>query len=327
MNIPGIALRDFIDKLPQYHQLRLRLNHQPSSVLSAQRDLDLLCRYCRQEQASTVTGPTVITFFSWLKDHRNNNSGAINRKRASICSYVRYLRANQVPGANDFPLEFLPRARQPYAGPVKTLEPDQTQRLLNSIDRSSVLGYRDFTLFSLQYALGLRLGEALRIDIADIDHDKKLLHIHGKGRKERTLPLAEPVANMLSQWIKHRKALLNSDTSNALFLSKKGNRLSLRTAEDNFANIVNKAGPFDIPRVVPHTLRHCFASHALETEKDLVVVKAMLGHSLMRSTEIYLHPSLRLMRKCADTHVAAETVSEARSHRKWIRGIQNRKTA
>jgi integrase len=105
----------------------------------------------------------------------------------------------------------------------------------------------------------------------------------------------------------------------------KGNRLSLRTAEDNFANIVKTAGPFDIPRVVPHTLRHCFASHALETEKDLVVVKAILGHALMRSTEIYLHPSLRLMRKCADAHVAAETVGEARTHRKWIRGIQKRK--
>jgi len=326
VNAPGILLTDFARHIDEYQRLRLRLNNQPSSIAAAGRDLNLLCRYCRDTHITTLNGVAILSFMGWLRDERKNSSGAINRKRASLTTYVRYLRARQTPGAVDFPLEFLPRARHAYAGPVKTLEPDEVQRLLENIDRSTVLGYRDFVLYSLQYCIGLRLGEALKIDRADIDLEKNVLHIHGKGRKERTLPLAKPVAAMLRQWLKHRRSLLNSRASNALFLSKKGNRLSLRTAEDNFKNIVAKAGPFDIPRVVPHTLRHSFASHALETEKDLVVIKAILGHALMRSTEIYLHPSMRLLRKSADNHVAAELISTTRAQRKWIRGIQKRKS-
>jgi site-specific recombinase XerD len=322
MNAPGILLTDFERHIDEYQSLRLRLNSQPSSVVASRRDLNLVCRFCREKQITTLNGVAILSFMSWLKDERENSSGSINRKRASLTTYIRFLRARQTPGAADFPLEFLPRARNAYAGPVKTLEPDEVQRLLQSIDRSSVLGYRDFVLHSLQYCIGLRLGEALKIDIADIDFYKKVLHIHGKGRKERTLPLAKPVADMLKQYLKHRRALRNSCASQALFLSKKGNRLSLRTAEDNFSAIVAKAGPFDIPRVVPHTLRHSFASHALETEKDLVVIKAIL----MRSTEIYLHPSMRLLRKSADNHVASELISNTRAQRKWIRGIQKRKT-
>jgi len=326
MTAPGVLVTDFAQYREEYHTLRLRLNSQPSSVLAARRDLDLICGYCKDHNFTVINGQTILSFIFWLGDHRKNGSGAINRKRASLITYMKYLRAKQVPGASDVPLESLPRARHPYAGPVKTLEPDEVQHLLGSIDRSHIIGYRDFTLYSLQYSIGVRLGEALRIDISDIDLDKELLKIHGKGRKERTLPLAKPVVAMLRQWIKHRRNLLNSKTSPALFLSKKGNRLSLRTAEDNFKNIVAKAGPFDIPRVVPHTLRHCFASHALETEKDLVVLKAILGHALLKSTEIYLHPSMALMRKSADAHVAAETINKARAHRQWIRGIQKRRS-
>lgn len=130
---------------------------------------------------------------------------------------------------------------------------------------------------------------------------------------------------MLNQYLKHRKAILNSDSNSALFLSKKGVRLSLRAAEDNFQDIVKKAGPFSISHVVPHTLRHCFASHALENKSvDLVVIKAILGHALMRSTEIYLHPSMRRQRASLDDHIAVEMVSKTRSNRKWIRGMQRR---
>lgn len=326
MTAPGVLLNDFEQYREEYHSFRLHMNSQPSSVVSARRDLDVLCSFCRNHKLTIINGQTVLAFMNWLSEQRKNGSGAINRKRASLVTYIRYLRAKQVPGAMELPLESLPRAKQPYAGPVKTLQPDETQRLLESIDRSHTIGYRDFTLYSLLYSLGLRLGEALRIDIADIDFDKELLKIHGKGRKERTLPLAKPVTDMLGQWIKHRRDLLNSDTSTALFLSKKGNRLSLRTAEDNFKNIVSSAGPFDIPRVVPHTLRHCFASHALETEKDLVVIKALMGHTLLKSTEIYLHPSMRLMRKSVDAHVSLEAIGKIRAQRKWIRGIQKRRS-
>jgi len=324
--LTGIDLNDFEETITYYLDMRLRLYHQPSSVTASGRDLRLMCQWCHATRTTVVNGSAVLEFFSWCRDVRNNRSGSINRKRASICTYIRFLRATQKKGAMAFPLEFLPRARQAYAGPVKILEPDETNKLLYSIDRSILLGYRDFVLYSLQYGIGLRLGEALKLNIADLNFENKTILIHGKGRKERTLPLSIEALYMLRQYLKHRKKFLNAATSPALFLSKKGNRLAMRTAEENFQKIVEKAGPFDLLKVVPHTLRHCFASHALDREKDLLMLKALLGHALLRSTEIYLHPSMDLMRKTVDNHVACESIAQIRSERKWIRGMQHHKS-
>jgi site-specific recombinase XerD len=324
-NKHGIRLCDFSALRDTYYNFRLKMKHQPSGVTANKRDLHVFVNYCRQAKIDTITGSSVIDFFSYLSDERENSSGAINRKRSSLLTYIRYLAANQVPGAGQFPVSFIPKARHAYRGPVKVLEPEETQKLLDSIDRSSVLGYRDFTLYSLLYCLGLRLGEALAIDIADIDFNKAIVRIHGKGRKERELPLNKHLISLIKQYLKYRKEIFNSCSCNALFLSKKGLRLSLRAAEDTFQNMVNTAGPFSIPHVVPHTLRHCFASHALENKSaDLVVIKAILGHALMRSTEIYLHPSMRRQRASLDTHVAVDMVVKIRSNRKWMRGIQRR---
>jgi site-specific recombinase XerD len=325
MNPATISRRTFCNFIEEYLYLRLRMNHQLSSVIAARKDLKFFVRYCREHQIRSITGATIIAFMNWASECRGNGSASLNRKRASLCSYIRHLKLRQVSGATEFPLDFIPRARHPYSGPPTTLEPDEVDRLLHSIDRSSILGYRDFALYSMLYCLGLRLGEALAINIGDIDFEKQCIIIHGKGRRERTLPLTVEMIRLLKQWIKHRKNIFNSNNSNALFLSKKGNRLALRTAEDNFQHIIASVEVFSVGHVVPHTLRHCFASHALETEHDLVVIKAMLGHVLMKSTEIYLHPSQNLLRKSSDNHISTELVRSVRKRRVWIRGIQSRR--
>jgi site-specific recombinase XerD len=325
MKAAAIPRRTFCRFTEEYLHLRLRMNHQLSSVVAARKDLRLFIRYCREHEIRSIQGATIIEFMNWASECRGNGSASLNRKRASLCSYIRHLKLRQVTGAAEFPLDFIPRARHPYSGPPTTLEPDEVDRLLHSIDRSSVLGYRDFTLYSMLYCLGLRLGEALAINIGDIDYEKQCILIHGKGRRERTLPLTIELIRLFKQWIKHRKGLFNVSSSNALFMSKKGNRLSLRTAEENFQHIVASVPVLSVGHVVPHTLRHCFASHALETEHDLVIIKTILGHVLMKSTEIYLHPSQDLLRKSSDNHVSTELIKSVRKRRVWIRGIQARR--
>ena len=322
MKKTSISIIDFDLYIEDWLMLRLQMGHQQASVISTRKDVGLFSRYCHEHGINKIMGETIIGFITWVRTERKNHSGAINRKRSSICSYLRHLRLRQVKGAMEFPIEYIPSAREPYTGPIKTLEPEEIQKLLSSIDSSSALGFRDFTLFSLQYALGLRLGEALKINIADVNFKQNLLTVHGKGRRERTLPLVGDLCALIKKWIKFRKSLLNSNTSKALFLSKKGNRLALRTAEENFQKIVKQLGTLSVEHVVPHTLRHAFASHALESESDLLVLKATLGHASMKSTEIYLHPSLRMMLQSMNDHLASDILSELKIKERGVFKIQ-----
>ena len=309
--IAAISLTDFDHFREDYRNLRLGIfNHQPSGVKGNEYDLNLFSDYFHEHNIKAITGEEILNSLAWLRKERGNQAGAINRKEASIRSYFRYLRFVQIEGADFFPIESMPRAREPYTGPVKALEPDEVSRLLGSIDKNSVLGFRDFFLYSMLYRLGLRIGEAISINIRDIDFEKQILNIHGKGRRERKLPLLPDLMDILEKWLIFRTKLCGANQLDALFISKKGNRLSIRTAQDNFQKIVIKAGPFSIEKVTPHSMRHAFATHAIEGEQDIYVLKAILGHASTKSTEIYLHPSMRVLRKAVNNHIASEILAD-----------------
>ncbi len=309
--IAAISLTDFDHHREDYRNLRLGIfNHQPSGVKGNEYDLNLFSNYFHEHNIKAITGEEILNSLTWLREERGNRAGAINRKEASIRSYFRYLRFVQIEGADSFPIESMPRAREPYTGPVKALEPDEVSRLLVSIDKDSILGFRDFFLYSMLYRLGLRIGEAISINIKDIDFEKQILNIHGKGRRERKLPLLPDLMDILEKWLVYRTRLYGANQLDALFISKKGNRLSIRTAQDNFQKIVTKAGPFSIDKVTPHSMRHAFATHAIEGEQDIFVLKAILGHASTKSTEIYLHPSMRVLRKAVNNHIASEILAD-----------------
>jgi site-specific recombinase XerD len=321
-----VLIKDFDAHIDEWLDAQRLFNHQPSSIEAGRKDIELFSRFCHEHHTRRITGKTLLRFVRWLHDERKNCSGTINRKRSSLCLYMRHLRLLHVSGAEDLPVASLPRARDAYRGPVNVLQPDEVRDVLQSFDCSSVFGKRDHALFTLQYALGLRLGEALAINLNDIDFRNKKLQIHGKGRKERTLPLTEMVEELLRSLLKVRTAILNSQTNPALFLSKKGNRLSLRTAEENFKKVIERIEKLKDRHVVPHTLRHSFASHALENGEGpntIVVLKEILGHAWLKSTEIYMHPSINVQRKAINDHIASEVLGELRDKRTGIFRMQS----
>jgi site-specific recombinase XerD len=307
-----VKIHDFKRNIDDWCDLRAAMRHQESSIQAGRKDLGVFLTYCREKHVRMITGLTLINFFAYLRDTRKNDSGAINRKRSTLRCYFDHLRMRQVSGAAEFPIEHLPRARQAYKGPIQTLEYQEVMKLLSSIDRSTVFGLRDFTIFSLLYAVGLRLGECLGINVQDIDWKKEMLTINGKGRKVRYIPLTDKVSRLLKTWLESRRRLMNAGTSEYLFLSKKGNRLSLRMAEEHFQEAVKKAGAFTMKKITPHSLRHAFASHAVDGNADLLVLKTLLGHASIKTTELYLHPSVNTLRKALNDHLANDILSEIR---------------
>jgi len=150
----------------------------------------------------------------------------------------------------------------------------------------------------------------LSINIKDIDLEKDILTIHGKGRRKRILPLISDMSKLIRTWLDIRPQLYGADVQDALFISKKGNRLAARTAQENFQKLVSQTGPLSLKKVTPHSLRHAFATHAVEGNADLVVLKAVMGHASIHSTQIYVHPSLKTLRKAVNDHIASDILGE-----------------
>jgi site-specific recombinase XerD len=119
--------------------------------------------------------------------------------------------------------------------------------------------------------------------------------VTGKGKRVRTLHLSEELFQILSEYLAVRTFFHKNEHRNALFISKKGNRLAIRTMEDNCKKIVFKSGLQTRFNVSCHTLRHSFASHLNDKEVDMLVIKSLMGHSTT-STEIYIHPSMQKVR-------------------------------
>lgn len=306
----AISANDYDAYIEDWLKMRIRTFHRPSGVQANRRDVEMFSRYLQEHKISHITGESLLEFISWLREMKRNGPGAINRKISSIRSYIRHLQLRQVDGTEGFPIAYVPRALHPYCGPPQTLEPEEIRKILNCIDQRSILGFRDFLLYSILYRLGLRLGEALGLNLEDIDLENQLMRIHGKGRKQRKLPLVSDLPHLIEKWLYLRTKLWGAKNNQALFISKKGNRLCARTAQDNFQKIIARAKPLSLKKVTAHSLRHAFASHAIEGNADLLVLKSVLGHALMQTTELYVHPSMKVLRKAVNDHLASEILRD-----------------
>ncbi len=144
--------------------------------------------------------------------------------------------------------------------------------------------------------LGLRVGEIHSLNLQNIDLDNNTLTVIGKGKKRRSLHLKEDLKQIISEWLAVRGQFKNNELNNALFISKKGNRLAIRTLEDNFKKLVKLAKLQAHFNITCHTLRHTMASHLNDKGTDILVLQSLLGHATTRSTEIYIHPSPDVVR-------------------------------
>ena len=204
---------------------------------------------------------------------------SIGRKLSSVRSLLRFaLGPSRVPDAKLAP-------KRPQRLPVAP-KPQEIDALLESLSREGPLGLRDRALVELVYSAGLRSAEAVGLDLQDVDFDQELLHVRGKGGKERTVPLGEEAAYRLGLYLRDGRPQLARGAENAVFLSARGRRLDTSTLRRLTPN--------------PHRLRHAFATHLLEGGADLRVIQELLGHSSLSTTQIYSHVDGRRLRRVYD---------------------------
>ncbi|NLU79609.1 tyrosine recombinase XerC [Micromonospora sp. HNM0581] len=153
---------------------------------------------------------------------------------------------------------------------------------------------RDRLLLELLYGTGVRVSEVCGIDTGDIDEDRRVVRVHGKGGRERAVPYGLPAQRAIDDWLRHgRPVLVVPDARDALLLGARGGRLHPTTARRIVGGYAEAAG---LPHTSPHALRHSAATHLLEGGADLRAVQELLGHSSLASTQIYTHVSVERLR-------------------------------
>jgi integrase/recombinase XerD len=294
----AVAAEDFfvhIDKFMDYRKVVYETSDQ--TLKSNQTDLKLFRKFIENQAYPTIDGPAVMDFQYYLKKDRGNTGGSINRKIFTLRSYSHFLILQDVKDADDLPFYDVLKVRQGYRNRPNALTIDQVKPLFEGIDRNTCLGIRDYAVYALMYQTGLRVGEVHTLDISSIDFDNQTLEVIGKGNKRRILHLTDEMAQILVEWLAVRNRFYKSNETDALFVSKKGNRLAIRTMEDNIKKIVRNSGIYARFNISCHTLRHSFASHLNDKDVDILVIQSLLGHTSPRSTETYIHPSLEKVRE------------------------------
>jgi integrase/recombinase XerC len=153
---------------------------------------------------------------------------------------------------------------------------------------------RDRAVLELLYATGVRVAELCGLDLDDVDGERRVVRVLGKGRKERAVPYGVPAAAALRDWLERgRPALSNARSGPALLLGVRGGRLDPRSVRRIVATRAAEAG---VPEISPHALRHSAATHLLDGGADLRSVQELLGHASLATTQVYTHVSVDRLR-------------------------------
>jgi tyrosine recombinase XerC len=278
-------------------------NFSAHTVRAYQGDLEQFCGFLAGEPAGAGAAPRlserllavrpadVRAYLATLRDGRYSKS-TVARKLAALRSLYKFLvRNGQVASS---PVAVVRTPKQDRRLPT-CLDESQVDTLLSAPTAAAngddtptarMLRARDRAILETIYSAGLRISELTGLEIGDLDTHGGTLHVRGKGRKERLVPLGSVAAEAIEDYLR-RRAAAGAEPAGALFVNKRFGRLSARSVRRMLDKYLRQAG---LPAgVTPHTLRHSFATHLLNRGADLRSVQELLGHKSISTTQIYTH--------------------------------------
>ncbi len=257
------------------------------TVLAYTQDLETLEAFM---QTSTLKLADIdedrLLLFSIFLSQKGDSKRTIARRLSCLRKFFAWLYEEKHITQN--PAELLDTPKLPLYLP-EVLSIEEIQRLLSAPDTSTKLGQRDLAMLHLLYASGLRVSELVHVKATDIDFERGIIRVFGKGKKERLIPLHTIALSVLTAYLQNtRNQFTNGkNADDELFLNRSGKKL---TRQGIWKLIKRYAVLADIQSIIsPHTLRHSFATHLLEGGADLRTVQILLGHSDLAATELYTH--------------------------------------
>ena len=268
-------LRSFLDSL--YIEKGLSKN----TVSSYKNDITSFSSWCDKEHLDRlkITDLNLNNYISNLFSI-GLKSSSINRKISSIKHFYLFLLKKKV--IKNSPADEITTPKQEKYLPTSMSE-DEVESLLRSPKASIKIERRDKAMIEILYATGMRISELVNLKLTDIDFNRSVLKVFGKGSKERLVPYGEKAAEALRIYLEDRKKLDSKD----VFLSNRGTRITRGAFWQRIKIYIKRENLKS--SISPHTLRHAFATHLLNRGADLRSVQILLGHSDLSTTQIYTH--------------------------------------
>jgi integrase/recombinase XerD len=281
----------FSEHIEPFLSYRQRVGYASKATVRSDRiDLKLFKNHLLKNNIETVNGTSVIAFQEYLSAVRKNCPASANRKIFTLRAYQNYPSLKETPHAEDLPFKYVLKIRDSKPNRPNYLKPDEIKKLFKAINKSSVLGLRDCAITACMYLLGLRVGEVHRLNLCDIDFDNNRITVTGKRNRKRTLPFNHQMKDIVEIYMAVRPNIYKSDENEALFISKKGRRIAVRTIEDNFKKLTQRTKISKRFAVTCHTLRHSCATELNEKGVKILVIQDILGHATPKTTiNYYLH--------------------------------------
>ena len=278
--------------------LRTELGYSLHTIKSYSLDLEDFLKYLKNnnliiEGEEPFTYEVVLSYIANLSYSLDRRS--IARKLSAIKSFLKYLFLEGFKTEAIYSRIHYGKLPQRLSFAISEKEIDA---LLQSIDGDNVLAWRNRLIIELFYATGIRVSELCNVKLEDINFDKKQIKILGKGQKFRLVFFNTSAEALLNKYLLVRKELLlknNSEDFDFLILNRFGKKISTRSIERLFTELSKKGGLKIKP--TPHTMRHSFATHLLNSGANIKTVKELLGHSSISTTEKYTHISLEELKK------------------------------
>lgn len=276
--------------------LQFEKNCSPHTVRNYISDLRQYLAFLAEREIKTLEIDR-LTIRSWLANlQRKIGKNSAGRKVASIRGFYRYLLREGEISLNPMEEVSIPKAEKRLP---KFFSVDDVFRLMEAPKSDKKLVVRDRAILELLYSSGLRVSELTGLNVADIDMKAEMIKVLGKGNKERMIPIGGKAIEAIKAYMDAKKIQkqttdnLSGRNSNegevceAVFLNYRGDRLTSRSVARIVEKYLRKAG---VPgRGSPHTLRHSFATHLLDSGADLRGIQELLGHASLSTTQKYTH--------------------------------------
>ena len=251
-----------------------------NTIKSYQRDLMKFSHFSELADINNFAMFTEEICSGWIADlfQQDVSARSIQRHISSVKGFFEYAQKNALIDGS--PFELISSPKSPSYLP-SVLSPEDVEQLLN-FKPKNIQEIRDMAIVELIYSSGLRVSEAVNVDLDDFEESGNFLRVLGKGSKARLVPVGRFAQSAIDKWLEGRKKISTIDK--ALFVNLRGGRISSRSIQERIKNLALMQG---LPPVNPHMLRHSFATHLLESSGDLRSIQELLGHSSLSTTQIY----------------------------------------
>ena len=263
--------------------LKSERNFSPYTITNYGIDLEKLSEFLGEKSVFSAKKDDARRFLYFL-EKQNFKRRSLARKISACRSFYVYLMREKMVSANPFALLSTPKIEKKLPN---FLYRNETDKLFAAIKGDKPFDLRDRALIELLYGSGIRVSESVKLNLSDIDLDSGEVRVLGKGSKERIALIGRHAVEALRVYIRKGRPKLLQQESLAVFLGRLGTRLTQRSVERTMKKWIKRAG-ID-KKVTPHTLRHSFATHLLDSGADLRSVQELLGHSSLSTTQVYTH--------------------------------------